>query len=1157
MAYDGTLKFDTSLDTSGFQSGASGLGEIAKNALSVFTGNLMTSAVNKVGELGEMALRSGSEFEASMAKASTLFSGTEQEFANLSKEILNLSSSSGLAARGLAEAAYSAESASVPAEQLGAMLDKSSKLAAAGFTDIDTALSATAKTMNAYGMEGEEAMGKVQKVLMQTQNLGITTVGELGASLAQVTPTAAAFGVSFDQVGASLAVMTAQGTSTAQATTQLNSLIAELGKEGTTASKNLQKAAEGTEYAGMSFAQMMESGADLGTVLGMISDQADKDGVSMVDMFSSIEAGKAALSIFSQEGETFKKDLGEMATSADVVGDAYAKVSDTLEFKTQQMQTSLQNLATVAQQAVAQDMKNAMDVGVNAVQRMQTALQEGGFKGLAQEALKIGGELITQLASGIMDGMPKVTEAAVGILHSLSEGIRSKLPDLIPVAMNALVTFTGSLRSNVGKMVDAGLELITALADSLIANIPVFVRTVPTIVTNIAGLINDNAPKILSCGVQIIGKLVGGIISALPVIAQNIPQIIQAIVSVLMAFNWLNLGKQIITFIGNGIKALTTTIPKLFSEFCKNASSIVSNFGWASLGRGVIQLIVNGITGLISAIPNLLGNICTGAIELVKGIDWFGVGMFLVEGLISGISGLASAAVEAIKGVGQSILDGFKSLFGIASPSTVMEEQGNFLIQGLTNALTNLPSAIGECLSGALSTVVQWGTDLAQNGLKAAGDFLSNISGKISEVPGAVGGFLSTAYSNVTSWGSNTVSKAKETASNTLSNVKSNFSQIPGQIGTQLNSAFNNVNSWGTKTVSDIQTNTTNALNTVKTNFTSMTTQIGTQLTAALTKVTTWSTNTLSNIKTSTTNVLNTVNTNFTAMTTQIGNQLTSALTKVTTWSNETVSNLKDSTTKALNSVKTNFTAMTTQIGSQLTTSLSKVTTWGSNTHSKVESSTTNAVNAAKSAFSQLPPGMQKHLTTCANKVTAWGNQLANNGRAAAVACKNAVTGALSSLPGQIVSVGENIASGLARGIRNGIGWVTDAAWDIARRALNAAKSALGISSPSKVFEREVGKFIPPGIGRGITRAMPKMERETEQELQDMAERMRNVVDEEMAGKASTVRLRSGFYDEPGEGGAGSGGNVYQTININQPVKTPSETARAIRLEQQYGLAGD
>lgn len=1066
MAYDGTLKFDTSLDTSGFQSGASGMGEVAKNALSVFTGNLMTSALNKISELGQMAMQSGSEFEASMAKASTLFTGTEEDFANLSKEILNLSSSSGLAASGLAEAAYSAESASVPAELLGTMLEKSSKLAAAGFTDVDTALSATAKTMNAYGMEGEEAMEKVQKVLMQTQNLGITTVGELGASLAQVTPTAAAFGVSFDQVGAALAGMTAQGTSTAQATTQLNSLIAELGKSGTKAADAFAKGTEHIKEGGLTFAEAMESGWELSDVLEIMNDQAAEADVSLVDMFSSIEAGKAALSI---DNSNWRKNMEGMATDADVVGAAYDKVSDTVQFKSQQMKTSLQNLATVAFQSVAQDMSGALDIGSDAIGRMTKALQDGGFKGLAQEAVKIGGEMSTRIASGIMEGIPKVTEAAVGIMHSMTEGIKAKLPELIPVAMNALVTFTGSLRSNVGKMVDAGLELIMALADSLIQNIPVFVRTVPTIVTNIAGLINDNAPKILSCGVQIIGKLVGGIISALPVIAQNIPQIIKAIVSVLMAFNWLNLGKTILTAIGNGIKALTTTIPKLFSEFCKNASSVVSNFGWASLGRGLIQLIVNGITGLISAIPNLLGDICTGAIELVKGIDWFGVGTFLVEGLISGISGLASAAVDAIKGVGESILNGFKSLFGIASPSTVMEEQGNFIIQGLTNALTNLPSAIGECLSGALSTVTEWGANLAKSGMTAAGDFLSNVGGKIGEVPGKVGEFLGSAFSTVSEWGSNTVSKAKEAASGALSNVQSNFSQIPGKIGNQLNTALTKVSTFGSKTVSDIKTATTNALNTAK----------------------------------------------------------------------------------------TNFTAMTTQIGNQLTSALAKVTSWGTNTLSKVKTSSTGAVNAAKAAFSLLPPGVQKHLSTCASKVVSWGSQLASNGRAAANACKDAVTNALSSLPGKIVSIGENIASGLARGIRNGISWVIDAAKDLARRALDAAKNALGISSPSKVFEREVGKFIPPGVGKGIKRAMPKMEKETEQEFADMAERMKNVVDEEMAGKVGKVRMKSGFYDEPGEGGAGSGGNVYQTININQPVKTPSETARAIWLEEQYGLAGE
>lgn len=937
MGYDGSLKFDTKLDTSGFEKGASSMSEMAKGALSVFAGNLMTSAVNKIAELGQMALQSGTEFEAAMAKASTLYTGTDEEFEKLSNDILKLSSNTGLAASSLAEAAYSAESASVPAEQLGAMLEKSSKLAAAGFTDVDTALSATAKTMNAYGLEGEDAMEKVQKVLMQTQNLGITTVGELGHSLASVTPTAAAFGVSFEQVGAALSVMTAQGVSTAEATTKLKSLFSELGKSGTTAAKNLAKAAEGTEYAGMSFSQMMDSGADLSTVLAMLSEQAEKDGVSMLDMFSNVDAGNAALSVFSNNGQTFVDDLKEMGTAADVVGDAYEKVSDTVEFKTNQLQTSLKNLSATAEKAVAGDFKNALDIGNAAIGRMQNALQSGGFAGLAQEALKIGGELTEQIAAGIMDNMPKVADAAVGILHSMTEGIEARLPDLIPVAMNALVTFTGSLRSNVGKIVDAGLELVMALADSLIQNIPVFVQTVPTIVTNIAGLINDNAPKILSCGVQIIGKLVGGIISALPVIAQNIPQIIQAIVSVLMAFNWMNIGKSIITMIKNGVKALTTAVPNALKNIGETAVEWLKAIDWATLGADLIDLIVIGVQTLATAIPDALLAIGTNAVGFIQGIDWLGVGSFLVEGIISGIGGMAEAAVTAIKGVGESILGGFKSFFGISSPSTVMEEQGNFMIDGILNALNNLPGAIGGCLSGALSAVKQWGSD--------------------------------------------TAAKAKEAAS--------------------------------------------------------------------------------------------------------------------------------------------------------------------------------GAVNAAKAAFSLLPAGVQKHLSTCASKVVSWGSQLASNGRAAANACKDAVTNALSSLPGKVVSIGENIASGLARGIRNGLQWVADAARDIANRALNAAKNALGISSPSKVFEKEVGQWIPPGIGKGITRAMPKMESETLKQMQAMAERMRTSINEEMAARIGRVRLKSGFYDEDGEGfESGTTNNTYNIV-IQQPVKTPSEIARAFWLEQQYGLAGD
>lgn len=290
----------------------------------------------------------GSSFESSMAAASTLFGDVQVNAEGLQKDMLALSDSTGIAADQLGGALYNALSAGVPAsedmgEALG-FLESSSKLAKAGFTDIDTAMGATVKTLNAYKMDVSEA-DKIQKILIQTQNKGIVTVGELGNVLAQVTPTAAAMNVSFEQVGAGIANMTAQGTPAAQATTQLNSLFAELGKQGTQAQKNLMKAAEGTKHAGKSFQDLMAEGVPLNEVLDMMKDHADENGLSMLDMFSSIEAGKAALANSGQNAAAFTDALEAMSTETDVVGESFDKVSQTSAEQFNKVMNQLKNIA--------------------------------------------------------------------------------------------------------------------------------------------------------------------------------------------------------------------------------------------------------------------------------------------------------------------------------------------------------------------------------------------------------------------------------------------------------------------------------------------------------------------------------------------------------------------------------------------------------------------------------------------------------------------------------------------------------------------------------------------------------------------------------------------------------------------------------------------
>lgn len=344
---DGKIVYDIEAGKVDLSKGDSAIKQAASKWDAIFTGvgqaighklaDGVSGAVNAAWSLG-------TAFEDGMAKVSTLADENAMSMDALGDDILGVSKKYGLAADGMTEAAYNALSSNsaLAGDQAGLMsaLDKSAQLSKAGFTDVDTALSASLKTLNAYGKDISE-IDSVQKVLMQTQNYGITTVGELGSVLANVTPTAAAMNVSFEQVGAALATMTAQGTPAAQSTTQLNSLFAELGKKGTQAQKGFDKATKGTKYAGKSFQQLMAQGVPLNEVLGLMDKSAQKNGLTLLDMFSSVEAGKAALAMTGKNAESFTENLSHMSEEADVVGVAYEKVSNTVSEKLNKVKETL------------------------------------------------------------------------------------------------------------------------------------------------------------------------------------------------------------------------------------------------------------------------------------------------------------------------------------------------------------------------------------------------------------------------------------------------------------------------------------------------------------------------------------------------------------------------------------------------------------------------------------------------------------------------------------------------------------------------------------------------------------------------------------------------------------------------------------------------
>lgn len=151
-----------------------------------------------------------------------------------------------------------------------------------------------------------------------------------------------------------------------------------------------------------------------------------------------------------------------------------------------------------------------------------------------------------------------------------------------------------------------------------------------------------------------------------------------------------------------------------------------------------------------------------------------------------------------------------------------------------------------------------------------------------------------------------------------------------------------------------------------------------------------------------------------------------------------------------------------------LTTTISKVGSWVVQMASKAQQAGSRFLSNVSTFIRQLPCRVWSFLLTTIAKVIAFAIRFAQKGREAAQRFKDNIINGIRNLPSRMVSIGSDIISGIIRGITGACGRLFSTMKDIAGRALNAAKNALGIHSPSTVFRDMVGKMIPAGVTVGI-----------------------------------------------------------------------------------------
>lgn len=290
--------------------------------------------------------------------------------------------------------------------------------------------------------------------------------------------------------------------------------------------------------------------------------------------------------------------------------------------------------------------------------------------------------VVESFGNGLAESAPGLINQAGKIIENLITGIQKYAPRMLAVAVLLLASFADGIGEKLPQLIPQALQMVVTLADAVISNIP----------------------TIVNAGIAILKGLGQGIVNSLPILISDGPRIINDFANAIYS----GLGQLILAGL-NIIKSLAKGIWNNKGLILKNAGAILlaiinvlSLSKMVSLGKNLIKSLGSGIKGAVSSAVNALKSVGERMVNAFKnGIKWSNAGTFTVTALKNGIHAAKTALVRALKAIGQNAMEAFKNLN--------WRSIGSNIISGIVNGIK---AAAGKLLSAM--------GDLAKNALKAA-----------------------------------------------------------------------------------------------------------------------------------------------------------------------------------------------------------------------------------------------------------------------------------------------------------------------------------------------------------------------------------------------------------------------------------------------------
>lgn len=609
----------------------------AGNAISTLAKATVTGVgVVSAGALtiGTAATRAGIEFESAFAGVEKTVDATDEQLSKLRQGLLDMSKEIPQSAADLSAIAESAGQLGIETDNIEKFTQVMANLGVATNMTSDEAATSLARFANITGMP-QKNFDRLGSTIVALGNNLATTESEIVDMSLRIAGAGKQVGMSESQIMSFSAALSSVGIEAEMGGSAFSTLLSKIQLATDKGGEDLDKFAKVAGVSGGEFKKLFQKDATEAVSAflkglnkinengGSVISTLDDMDLSEVRMRDTLLRASSASDVFTKAMSTGTEAWKENNALTKEANKRY----ETLESKIQLMKNGIQNLGIAFKDSIDTELRGAVQLGTDYINRLSEAFTKGGLQGAVETAGNIFGEISTKIAQ--------------------------YAPKMIDSAFQFIDSFVNGIKNNSSKLLASGEKIVQSVIDGIINFTGYTSDLIDGAVAIIQGLItaiSSNESKLLQAGESIIDSIVNGIVS----LAENAETITKGVVALIKSFvesvkrnkdKLLSAAKEIVRVIADGLVNLLPQNVQSPVKKCINA--IIKLFNSNALKKA-IQSARSFIEKLAETIANLAGSVipkCTKVLEFL--IDNFDTIVPLVFTTITAIKAYRTAVIIA------------------------------------------------------------------------------------------------------------------------------------------------------------------------------------------------------------------------------------------------------------------------------------------------------------------------------------------------------------------------------------------------------------------------------------------------------------------------------------------------------------------------------